>query len=588
MRHALVGLALIAGSCSSSPRSPASLVTTAERTEYRRTGRYAEAVQLCHDFAHAYRGVHCVELGRTVEDRPIVALRIARRPRLPAIYIQAGIHAGEIEGKDAGFAALRDLLDGKLAPGALDRFSIIFVPVMNPDGHERFGPNHRVNQRGPEEMGFRTNAARQNLNRDWVKADAPETAAVLGVLRRDDPVLFVDLHTTDGAKFEHDISVTTAPVAPRPDGLEEAAATLSAAMMKRLTELGHLPVPFYPSFVADDDPASGFAHSEAPPRFSTFYMAARGRLGMLVETHSWRTYKERAASTYHALQAVFEDAAEHAAAWRRVADEASRASAALGGTQVTLMWKPGPNKREIEFRGYAYERRPSELSNGTWLVYDERTPQIWKVPLYEELVPAVTVTAPRAGYIIAGGFAPQVAKVLALHGITYAPVPGEPRVQVDAYRATKVTYQPPFEGRTRVAIEGAWAPETRTLERGAIFVPIGQPLGRLVLHLLDPALPDSLAQWGHFNAVFERKEYMEAYVAEAAAREMLAKDPALRDKLDADLAADPELAGSPSRRLDWFYRHHPAWDERVDLVPVYRAAAAPAPVPASSSRSPSR
>src|SRR5204863_154321 len=105
------------------------------------------------------------------------------------------------------------------------------------------------------------------------------------------------------------------------------------------------------------------------------------------------------------------------------------------------------------------------------------------------------------------------------HGIAYRRVPGEPRVPVEAYRATKVTYQPTFEGRARVALEGAWAAETRTLERGAIFVPIAQPLGRLVLHLFDPDLPDSLAQWGHFNAVFERKEYMEPYVAEAAARE---------------------------------------------------------------------
>jgi hypothetical protein len=576
MRQALVGLALIACSAPSRapspPSSPSSLVTTGERSGYVRTGRYDEAVRLCGAFARAYRGVRCDEIGRTVEDRPIVALRVERRPGLPVIYVQAGIHPGEIEGKDAGFQFLRDLLDGKVAAGALDRVAIVFVPVLNPDGHERFGPNHRVNQRGPEEMGFRTNAARQNLNRDWAKADTPEIAAALGVIRRDDPVLLVDLHCTDGAKFEHDISITLAPIAPRPDGLEEAAAALSGVMMKRLAELGHLPVPFYPSFVEDDEPASGFAVGEAPPRFSTFYMAARGRLGMLVETHSWRTYRERAASTYHTLQAVLEDAAGSAGAWRRAADEASRTDAALGGTEPVLLWKNGPGKREIEFRGYAYEKRPSELSTGTWIVYDEATPQVWRVPLFEELLPAVRVTAPRAGYLVDGGFAPLVAGVLARHGITYHRVRGAPAVPVEAFRATKVTHQPPFEGRTRAAIEGAWAAETRTLGRGAIFVPIAQPLGRLVLHLLDPALPDSLAQWGHFNAAFERKEYMEAYVAEEVARAMLAKDPSLRARFDADVAADPELARSPARRLDWFYRRHPAWDERVNLLPVYRTA----------------
>jgi hypothetical protein len=552
------------------------LVTTGERTQYARTGRYAEAVELCHALAAAHPGTaRCRDVGRTLSGRPIVALRIARRPGLPVIYIQGGIHAGEVDGKDAGLAFARDLLAGAIVPGALDRVAIVLVPVINPDGHERFGPNHRVNQRGPAEMGFRTNAARLNLNRDWAKLDSPEIAAAVAVLRDEDPVMLVDLHTTNGAQFEHDISVITAPQTPRPDGLDEAAAALSADLMRRLTELGHLPVPFYPALRQDDDPRSGFAVAEPSPRFSTSYMAARGRIGVLVETHSWRTYRERVASTYHCLQAILEAAERSAGAWRAAADAASRTDAALGGTEVALLWQTGPRQREIDFRGYAFERRPSEISGGTWTVYDERTPQIWRVPLFDELVPAAPTRAPRAGYVVDGGFAPLAASLLARHGIRFARVAGEPKVAVDAFRATKVTYAPPFEGRTRPELIGAWASEVRALDRGAIYVPIAQPLGRLAMHLLDPTLPDSLAQWGSLNAAFERKEYMEAYVAEAAAREMLAREPALRAQFDAAVAADPELAASPAKRLDWFYRRHPAWDERVSLVPVYRADAPP-------------
>jgi hypothetical protein len=124
-------------------------------------------------------------------------------------------------------------------------------------------------------------------------------------------------------------------------------------------------------------------------------------------------------------------------------------------------------------------------------------------------------------------------------------------------------------------LEGAWAPETRTLDRGAIFVPIDQPSARLVLHLFEPALPDSLVRWGLFNAVFEHKEYMEPYVAEQVAREMLAADPSLQATFDAALAADPVLAKSPALRLEWFYKRHPSWDERVNLLPIYRTAQRP-------------
>ena len=553
------------------------LITTAETSHYVQTGRYDEALRLCHDFARAYDRVRCDQLGATGEGRPIVALHVGRGDR-PAIYFQGGIHAGEIEGKDAGFWFLRDLLDGKVAPGALDAVDVVFVPVVNPDGHERFGPNNRPNQRGPAEMGFRTNDARLNVNRDYVKAETPEMHALLRAFNRYRPVLLIDLHTTDGAKFEHDISINIAPLAPRGDKLEVTADALARATTRRLTELGHLPVAFYPSFIVNDDPTSGFAISEAPPRFSQNYAGARSRLGMLVETHSWRSYRERAESTYHALQAVFEDARLHARDWAAAEAAADRADLALGGTDVTLVWDTGPHTTEIEYRGYAYTKTPSEISGRDWIVYDEHKPEIWRVPLHDQLVPKVSIHAPRAGYVIDGGFAAMVAQVLDRHGLRHVKLDGQPRAAVEVYRATKVEHQPPFEGRAPVVLEGAWTAETRTLERGAIFVPIDQPSARLVLQLLEPELPDSLAQWGLFNAAFERKEYLEPYVAEQVARDMLAADPALRAAFDAALAADPALAASPGRRLDWFYRRSPAWDERVNLLPVYRAQARPGPI----------
>ncbi|HEY0193402.1 MAG TPA: M14 family zinc carboxypeptidase [Kofleriaceae bacterium] len=552
-----------------------SLVTTGEASHWHDTGRYAEALRLCRDFARSYAGVRCDQLGETGEGRPIVALHVSRGARHPVVYFQGGIHAGEIEGKDAGFWFLRDVLDGVVLPGALDAVDLVFVPVVNPDGHEQVGPNNRPNQRGPAQMGFRTNGARLNINRDYVKADTPEMHALLSVYARYQPTVLVDLHTTDGAKFEQDISVNAAPVAPRADGLETIAAQLSAATVHRLAELGNLPIGFYPSFVTNDDPSSGFAISEAPPRFSQFYAAARSRLGVLIETHSWRTYAERALSTYRALQAITEAAIAHGRTWQAAEAAADRADQALGGHDVVLDWTTGPHATQIEFRGYAYTKAHSELSGSDWIVYDEHAPQIWKLPLFDQLVAKTTIHVPRAGYLIDGGFARQVAAVLASHGLRYFRIAGEPRAPLEVYRATKVSYQPPFEGRTPVVTEGAWTSETRTLQAGAIYVPIAQPGARLVLHLLEPALPDSLTAWGSFNAVFERKEYLESYVAEQAARDLLAADPTLQAKFDAALAADPAMAASPQRRLDWFYQRHASWDERVNLLPIYRVDAPP-------------
>jgi hypothetical protein len=546
------------------------LVTTGESSQYVKTGRYAEAVQLCRDFARVYAGVTCSEIGHTLEDRPIVMLHISRGKRRPTIYLEGGIHAGEIEGKDAGFWFLRDLLDGKVAPSALDAVDIVFVPVINPDGHENFSPNNRPNQRGPAEMGFRTNAARININRDFVKADTREVQAVLAIYRRFDPVVFVDMHATDGAKFQHDIAVMVAPFAARSDSLDEVARSLSDQLQSRLTALGHLPLPFYPSFDKDDDPQSGFAVGEAPPRFSQMYASARSRLGILVETHSWRTYKERVQSTYHVLQALLEQAAKDAPGWATAAQQADVADIALRGRELPLIYDNTAHTTKLEFRGYAYETKSSDLTGGTWIRYDETKPQIWKVPLKDELVAKLSVRVPRAGYIIDGGFAAQLAPVLDHHGIRYLKIAGEPRVDIEAFRATKVDFQPPFEAHMRVALEGKWAAETRTLDRGAIYVPLDQKCVRLIVHLLDPAGPDSFAQWGFVTAAFERKEYIEAYVIEEQARQMLERDPELRAQFEAAIAADPELAKSVDRKREWFYRKHPAWDERFNLLPIYR------------------
>jgi hypothetical protein len=585
---ALVAALAACGGRATPRRSDVDLTTTAEKSGWVSTGRHDEAVRLCRDLARVYPAqARCDRYGVTPEGRDLIALvvstdgaltpELTSRRRRPVVLVQAGIHAGEIEGKDAGFVLLRDVLDGKALPGALAAVTVVFVPIVNVDGHERFGPAHRVNQRGPSEMGFRTTAQNLNLNRDYVKVDTPEMVALLDLFARWNPAVYVDLHTTDGAKFEHDVAVLVSPLGARPDGLERTATTLSDALQARLSALGHLPLDFYPSFITDDDPASGFGTGDAPARFSQAYAAARDRIGILVETHSWHPYGERAQAMRDVLIALLERAVTDAAGWQRDVDAASVAASRLAGTDVVLMSQAGAESHLIDFRGYAYERRSSEISGGTWVVYDEQTPQVWKVPLYDTLAPVVTVHAPRGGYLVPAAFAPLVAPRLDRHGVRYVRTRGAiPVADAEVFRAESVTYAPPFEGHTRATITGAWTPEPTTVGPGALWVPMGQSGARLLLHLLEPTAPDSLAAWGYFNAVFEQKEYMEAYVAEQVARDMLAADPSLQAVFEAWLAADAARATSPRARLDFFYRRHPSWDRQKDRLPIVKTDTVPA------------
>lgn len=583
MRRSLLALALLTATASVAMAAKPSLSTVAERSGYRQTGHYDEVIALCDAYQQAWpTTVRCFDFGTTPQGRPMKAMAVstsgaltaddARERGLPVVLAQGGIHAGEIDGKDAGFGLIRDMLQGKTGKGALDKAVLLFVPVFNVDGHENFRAWNRPNQRGPEEMGFRTTAQRYNLNRDYVKADSPEMRAMLALVNQWDPLATLDLHVTDGAKFRHDISITGEPVNSGDEALREAGRGLKDGIIEKLKQQGSLPVGFYPSFVEDDDPASGFVEGVNTPRFSHGYFQLRNRIGILIETHSWRTYPERVRATYNAVLAALELVADHGAQWRQMELEADARAAGLAGQPVPLDYSVTDARRFIEFLGYAYTRTPSDISGGTVTRYDERTPQLWMLPLRDAVVPGLTVTAPKAGYLVPAEYAELVGAQLRVHGIDYRVLDvALPQAAVQAFDADSVKFSPtPVENHQRATVTGTWKQGTASLGAGALFVPIAQARARLLMTILEPQAPDSLVAWGAFNNSFERKEYMEGYVAEEQARLMLARDPALKAAFEKKLKDDPEFAKSPRARLDFFYRRHPAWDTGYNRYPVLR------------------
>jgi hypothetical protein len=564
------------------------LKTVAERSAFVQTGRYDEVIKLCADFQAAYpKAVKCIDFGTTPQGRPMKALIVTRTGamtaqaaaarKLPVVLIQGGIHAGEIDGKDAGFLALREVLENRAAPGALDKQVLIFVPVFNIDGHERFKKWNRPNQRGPVESGWRATAQNFNLNRDYAKADSPEMQAMLTLVNAWDPLAYIDLHVTDGAKFEHDVSIQVEPVHSADADLRQSGKALRDNVLADITKQGSLPHAFYMSFVDTDNPASGFADGVSDPRFSTGYFPLRNRLAMLVETHAWKDYATRVRITRNAVVSVLSQVAEHGAAWRQAALAADGRAAQLAGAELPLTYKPTDKVRMIDFKGYAYSRTPSEVSGQLMTRYDETRPQVWRVPVRDEVLPDLMARAPLAGYVVPPEHAAMVAAKLKLHGISYRTLAAaKDSFAVETFRAQKATFgAASVESHQRLALEGEWKAEPRTLAKGSLYVPVGQAKARLVVALLEPKAPDSMLAWGEFNNAFERKEYMEDYVAEDVAREMMAADPALAARFKAKLEADPAFAKSADARLEFFAQLHESWDERYRLYPVVRTAVAP-------------
>jgi hypothetical protein len=232
------------------------------------------------------------------------------------------------------------------------------------------------------------------------------------------------------------------------------------------------------------------------------------------------------------------------------------------------MYENTSKSRPIEFLGYAFERVDSEVTREKVLRYDTSKPMVWTVPLFDELEPRLTVTPPQA-YVVPPAHAKWISEKLKLHGIQFKVLKeGKKAQRVLAFKTKDFHFgKEPFEGRTELKLEGAWEKTQRDIPVGSLWVPVNQPYKLVVLHLFEPAAPDSFLNWGFFNADFERKEYMESYVLEPWATEQLQKDPALKEAFEQKLKSS-EFKDSDEARLNFFYDRHPARDTHYANYPI--------------------
>lgn len=545
------------------------LRTIAEKTSWKQTGRSDETARLCRNFQKQYPyQVACRTLGKTPENRDLFYL-VVGNPKDPVVWVQAGIHAGEIDGKDAVFLLLSEILEKKLKSDPLKGLCLVFLPIMNLDGHERFGKWNRPNQIGPEEMGWRTTSQNLNLNRDFMKLDAPEMRDILTLWHKMDPILSLDLHVTDGAQFRPEVGLIVLPNDYHgSSSLHKFGKTFETELVEKINNKDHLALPFYPSFENDEDPLSGFSRYVATARFSQGYWYNNNRLGMLVETHSWKDYANRVKTHYDTVLASLELAQLNSKLWNKAARELDNQR--LAGMNIDLEYKHTEKSRLLDFPGYEFIKKKSLVSGGEVLKYNPLVPKIWKVPFYEELIPTLTVEAPLEGYFIQPSDFSWILPKLKVHAIKYQNWIKDSPKNLKVYRASKTQFGAnSYEGHQTLTVEGEWKIEDAQLPKGSIFVPIKQAKARLIVQLFEPRAQDSFMSWGFFNKAFERKEYMEDYVTEDVATEML-KRPEIKTEFEEKLKTDAEFAKSPEKRFEFFYKKHASWDERMNKYPVFK------------------
>ncbi len=555
------------------------LLTYYERSGYKATPSYDETIDYCRQLDQASPEIHYTTFGKSPQGRDLPLLVIdadglfdalsARNAGKLVLMVQAGIHPGEIDGKDAGFMFFRDLVVNNQHGGLPNNLTILFIPIFNVDGHERSGPYNRINQDGPEEMGWRTTAQNLNLNRDFVKADAPEMQAWLRLFREWLPDFLMDIHVTDGADYQYVMTYGLETHGNMDEGLTRwTSERLVPEMESQMASAGHLSFP-YVMFRRWHDPRSGLRSGAASPRYSSGYAAVQNRIGLLVENHSLKDYQTRVSSTYELLRITCDLLSREAGNLKSLNQRADAfaASAEFRARPFPVSFKAGKDSVMVEFLGVEYDVVESDLTGGPWFKYYPDKPKTYRLPWFYQQDPAAEVLIPGA-YI----YPPEwsfITERLDLHGVRYTRLGGPETVAVQSFRFKDYSWsKTPFEGRFSLTTAWDTIYEERLYPAGSIVVPTDQRTARLIAHMFEPCGPDSWLSWGYFNAIFEMKEYFETYKMEAYAREMLATTPGMRDEFNRWLDDHPEMKENQWGQLEWFYRRSPWWDKQKDVYPV--------------------
>jgi hypothetical protein len=556
------------------------------------TPRYAETMEFCRMLDKSSSEITLVSFGKSakgldlplliVDGKGLTSPDAIRKSGKIVVLVQACIHPGECEGKDALLMLLRDMIlpgeshffreenNAKDFHHLLDHVSLLIIPIFNVDGHERFGPYNRANQDGPKEMGWRVNANNRNLNRDYIKADTPEMRAWLALFDKWMPDFFIDTHTTDGADYQYALTYMMETWGTMDPNLTDWSKSVFIPAMEKQMADDQFKIFPYITFRNWTELKSGLEIETSPPMLSQAYTSFRNRPGLLIETHMLKPYKQRVEATFACLISSLNILNRESEKLHALVKEADGycSSAAFRQKELPLQYKVlYTDSVMTDFLGVGYETVKSPVTGVTYNRY-LKNPVTYRLPVFSHNVPAFSVKLPEY-YVVPAEWG-NVIDLLKLHGARMTVLKNDTTISIVTYKFKNPKWQAtPYEGHhVMTNIEYDLIQETRQFAAGSVLVPAAQPSGRIIAHLLEPKGEGSLVYWGFFDAIFEQKEYIEQYVIEPMILKMLDTDPALKTEFETKMKSDSVFAKNPGQVERWFFMKTPYFDQRKDIYPI--------------------
>lgn len=508
LRTAFAWLALAAGA---SAQVADDLRTVAEKSDFQATARHAEVVALCEALARSSPLVRLAEIGQSgegrslplmiVSDPPVASAAQAKASGKLVVFLFGNIHAGEVDGKEALPILVRDLVAGAGDP-ILRRLVLLVAPIYNADGNERVARDNRPGQVGPEEgMGIRENAVGLDLNRDYMKLDAPETRALIRLLNDWDPALVIDTHTTNGSHHRY-LLTYDGPKNPAGDqalirfSREKLFPEVGGAVEKATGARSY----FYGNFESDHTRWTSFP---AVPRFGTTYFGLRNRLSILTEAYSYAPFKARVVVTRDFCLAALRFVDAHRDEVRALVDDARARTVAAGlacDDLVAIRSKARALPDKVVIPGFV-----ERTEGGRQVATAE--PKDYPCDVEIDFAPTVEVRRPFA-YLVPPKSARAI-EILKAHGIKVETLDEAAELTVEVTEIGKFTRsRRTYEGHEPIDVTGILTnPKGRTIPAGTVVVRTAQPLGSLAVYLLEAFSDDGLVTWNAFDDALLGGEY---------------------------------------------------------------------------------
>jgi hypothetical protein len=555
-------------------------ITYYEKSNYLETPNYKSTIDYIKKLEKNSNWIKYIPFGKSPEGRDLPMVIVSsdnsftadeqKKSRKALVMIQCGIHAGEIDGKDAMLMLMRDIAISKSLEEIIQHVNLMIIPIFNVDGHERISPYNRINQNGPKEMGWRVTANRLNLNRDYLKADAVEMKYWLSLFNNWIPDFFIDCHVTDGSDFPYNLTYEVETNENINKGIAEwTKKELMPSVLKEMEKNGNPIVP-YVGFKDEFDISKGISCGVMSPRLSTGYTAVQNRQGFLIETHSYKDYKTRVQATYQMVKVLIEYINKNYKKVKELVKAADKETenAYTIGTPIPLGFEMTEQSSGLDFKAYKVIKEKSEISGGYKRSYSKEIEEL-KIPFYN-VARVSNVIRPPFAYIIPS-YCQDVISILRLHGIKIGTMIEDMTLPVEMYKLSNPKWNPrPYEGRHTVEYKIDKSQEKIKYPKGTYVVPADQRASKVLMYLLEPSSKESLITWGFFDAIFEQKEYGEDYVLEKLAEDMLKDNDKLREEFDNKIKSDTSFAKNSFEKLNFFYKKSKYWDPGLGVYPITR------------------